>query len=169
MKNVLSIHVENNEDFDEEMRGTLNSLLQQIIEDDGSLTFEDLSHIHETVKSLLDVGGEENVEVEEEDEEEERKRRKRKKMHRNGKGTANLDSSGGLEDSRSKKEALRYDDDLKPSKKKRRYETERRSKKDDGLEIESGEIDDVYDNEFIVQKEFQDLLVNKKRSNTRNY
>ena len=162
LKNILTIHIENDQEHDQDLKATLESLLTQITEDDGALTFEELSQIHMTIKSLLEGDAnassenDSDVEVSDSDESSRSRRKKRKRA-----------------EPRSSKEELRT------SKKKRKHPGEGRRKRrhrDAGFEgsssfersredeknlaeVEAGEIDDVYDEEFIVEKEFEDLLL----------
>lgn len=126
LRSVLEAHMDQLDDDDARM--TLGGLLDQIVNDDGSLTYDDCVNIHESVKALFG----EREEGEESDEE--LKRRKKKKS--------------------SAKRRNKSSEDLKPSKKKRKENGKR-------AESEEGEIDDVYDDDgqFIVQKEYQDLLL----------
>lgn len=133
LKNVLEMHINNLEDLD--LKANLEGLLDQIVNDDGSLTYEDCLNIHTTVKSLFEQVGADEGELEESDLEMDRKKKKKSK------------DEGKAAKRRSKSST----DDLKPSKKKRKYQ-------DEG-EVEAGEIDDMYDDD---QGQFQDLMTKKK-------
>lgn len=127
LKNVLESHMDQLDESDDDLRMTLAGLLDQIANDDGSLTYEDCVNIHESVKALFG----DREEGEETDDELRRKKKKKSSAKRRNKSS----------------------EDLKPSKKKRKENGKR-------AESEEGEIDDVYDDDeqFIVEKEYQDLL-----------
>lgn len=150
LKNVLEMHINNLEEADMDLKAMLNGLLEQILSDDGSLTYEDCVNIHSTVKSLFETNEDDaEVEVEVEDEISEDEIKKKKTAKRRNKSS----------------------DDLKPSKKKRKYQKEdsyddeqehnqdelMMSKKKSNKpkrslaeveEVEAGEIDDVYDDKY---------------------
>ena len=155
----MNIHIEN-QDNDEELLGTLKSLLAQITDDDGSLTFDDLSQIHVTIKTLLDgdVSVSSAADLSESDSEDERRKRRKR-----------TESKASKDDLKTSKKKRKYSSDYKRSsrggkKRKSPGEYEESSGKNaiesNLTEVEAGEIDDVYDDDFIVEKEFEDLLMN---------
>ena len=95
---IFTIQIENDDNVqegggqDEELKSTLQSLLTQITEDDGSLTFDELSQLHATIKSLTEDTTEEdedentnNVNLSEDDgdsDEDENSNDKRRKQRR---------------------------------------------------------------------------------------
>ena len=63
LQGLLEMHINNLEEGeDEDLRATLESLLEQVNTDDGSLTYEDCANIHKTVKSLYSQNDEEEEE-----------------------------------------------------------------------------------------------------------
>lgn len=77
LKEVLTNHIDmltKAKDF--ELIPTLNGLLEQVVNDDSSLTHEDCVSIHQTVKSLFDA--EEEGEVEKQEDEAKSRKRKNK-------------------------------------------------------------------------------------------
>lgn len=147
LKGVLEMHISNLDDNDEELRATLENLLDQVTDDNDSLTYEDCVNIHKTVKGLFE-DQDEGEESENED-----VRRRRRKHH------------GGLSDDNM------ADDRSRKSKKKKSKSRRRNDDEADrhrlNAEVEAGEIDDVYDDgdELVVEKEFKDLLLKNNRSN----
>lgn len=154
LKNVIQMHINNIDEGDEDLKSMLDNLLEQIINDDGSLTHDDCVNIHNTVKNLFEGADDEQEDVI-------KKQKKRKKHH------THLNRSDSFSDDQSmdrKKRKTGQDKRKKSHHKKSRSQT---GDKDTGgdhqinTEVEAGEIDDVYDDdEFIVEKEFQDLLYN---------
>jgi hypothetical protein len=182
LRSFIETHLNNlDQDNDEVIVNTLKILLEQINEDDGSLALEDLYGIHEQIKSMLEKDEDENsiANSEDEDDDEEFKSKKKRKRS-NPKDDQRMDKLG--KEKNSLDGSKNNDDELKSSKKKRRHTannsnelsdsshqgTDKKKKKnksdyiniDDKFshtnqmaEVEAGEIDDVYDDELIVEKD----------------
>ncbi len=172
LKNVLEMRIndmESEKEFDSDLKSTLENLLNQVVDDDGSLTFEDYSNIHETVMRLIEsdqdqLEGDSDSKDNEYELENEKKRKRAENSGRNEHRTNEL----------SLKHGKGADDDLKTSRKKRKYQNndiygEKKSRRKNyhldvdeqirsNAEVEAGEIDDVYDDQFIVEQEFNDLV-----------
>lgn len=153
--NVLQSQIDDTEnDIDEEIKLTLSGLLSQVQEDTGSLTYEDLSNIHLTVKKLLT--GETSDQTEDDQKLKRKKKRSKQRSH-----SKDFDSDLDDDEDKLKNKA--------PYKKKRRFQDDKKRDKSNrdtlysNAEVEAGEIDDVYDDKFVVEDEFQDLLMNKRR------
>jgi hypothetical protein len=185
LRNFIETHLNNlDQDNDEVIVNTLRILLDQINEDDGSLALEDLYGIHEQIKNMLEKDEDENSMVNSDDDDEEYKSKKKRKRS-NPKDDQRMDKLD--KEKLSLDGSKNNDDELKSSKKKRRHTannsnelsdsshhgTDKKKKKnksdyiniDDKFshtnqmaEVEAGEIDDVYDDELIVEKEFEELL-----------
>ena len=169
---ILKMHVENDEEYDEELRATLESLLAQVTEDDmGLLTFEELSQIHLTIKTLLEGGDSHEPQEEESNESisdlEDGRGKKKKRKLTDTQESRSMSQNDNLKSSKKKRKHSNEGNvrDSKHGKKSRSHHNENSSFEVENTngnltEVEAGEIDDVYDDEFIVEKEFEDLLMN---------
>jgi hypothetical protein len=166
IKNVIEMHLNTFEaDQNDDPTGTmLQMILQQINDDDGSLSLEDYYGIHEKIKSLLENNAEES-------EYSNSNKRRDKKKKRKSDSFNEQDDNDDDEDSN--------EDQLKSSKKKRRnvnsqylneYSTvssrsggpDKKKKQrhyddeeEDEGEVEAGEIDDVCED---VAREYEELV-----------
>ena len=188
LRSFIETHLNNlDQDNDEVIVNTLKILLEQINEDDGSLALEDLYGIHEQIKNMLEKDEDDNsiVNSDDDDDDDEEYKSKKKRKRSNPKDDQRIDKIG--KEKHSLDGSKNNDDELKSSKKKRRHAannsnelsdssyqgTDKKKKKnksdyiniDDKFshtnqmaEVEAGEIDDVYDDELIVEKEFEELL-----------
>lgn len=149
LKNLLEMHmskVENDDQFDEELKATLHNLLDQVTSDDGSLTFEECTQIHSTITTLFSEEAEEEEEAEQEEEERassesesenhgksggKRKRNKTRKSDQEENDDEQAEDSPDVDKRNGVNDGSDY---LKPAKKQRNSESG---------EVEAGEIDEM--------------------------
>lgn len=170
---ILNIHIENDQDYDEDLKSTLQNLLTQITEDQGSLSFDELSQIHVTIKALLEDTDDTALSSELSDQDSDSDRDKRKRRKR-------AEPKSSKEDLRTSKKKRKQSSDAKHGNSKRRHRSQKNMDEyadssfeklqhgEDTNEVEAGEIDDVYDEELAVEKEFEDLLNYNNTTGTAN-
>lgn len=173
LKNILKMRIgfmenEQDEDFDEELKGTLESLLNQIVVDDGSLTLEDIENIQKTVLLLVEPDHARESDDNKYDSSKELKSGKKRRRAENNKNSENLTNQIRQSDDFNHKKKRKYQNNDTYSEKgssknkNSNYSSDIIEEMSQNAEVEAGEIDDVYDDVDVVEREFNDLLYNKK-------
>jgi hypothetical protein len=208
LKNILDTHIKNikdDDEFDDDVLDALNNIREQIVEDDGSLTFEECTQMHLTIQTLLGApeDGEEddNNQVTNDDNLNETNPSNESDTFNDEDDDDNEDDQCEIDLKQKKRKFQKnyarksltaetsHDDELKPSKKKRKddinishhqYNETKNLLKNKKIakgsqsnstnhrklnEIEAGEIDDIYDDTYTVEKEFEDLLNDNTNTN----
>jgi hypothetical protein len=155
--NVISAQIEDTE-LDEEIKISLNFLLSQVQEDNGSLSYDDLSNIHLKIKELL-TGGE--TSDQNEDEIKSKRKKSKRSKQRSSSNESNLIDQQQEIALKSNKKKRKYQIEESTNSKKSSKDRNNKSSKSGRLslsEVEAGEIEDVYDDQYGVDQ-LQDLLM----------
>jgi len=174
LKSLLEMHIteiQNDPNYDFDIKLTLDNLLAQVVDDDGSLTYEDCENIHQIITELFD---------QEDDVQQQQQPHSRKSYADTDDSSSDseeryLKEKKRKRDSSSKSSKISKSDMSRKSKKKRDEKRKSNKKSNDSnemnvgdehkkqkilTEVEAGEIDDDFEDDLHVEQEFNDLLHN---------
>jgi hypothetical protein len=172
LKSLLEMHIteiQNDPSYDFDIKLTLDNLLAQVVDDDGSLTYEDCENIHQIITELFDQEDDdlqqeqpqskksyEETDSSNSDMEERYIREKKRKRDSSSKKISKSDMS---RKSKKKKEEKRKNS-KRPNDSNQKNTGDEHKKRKILTEVEAGEIDDDFEDDLHVEQEFNDLLHN---------